>query len=977
MKRNVGVLLLTLMLITSALSSISFADEKFEITMYVGERIDLDSFLIENQVLSAEEDMSWSTGNDRIVDVNSSGTVEANEEGKATIYAKDKKNSSRVATIKIKVISMVEDFQLIDEEISIRIGEVYNLEYEITPVDGQDTVYDDDIEWTSSNPHYVEVDDNGQIVGVKEGTTKVHAKTVDGNKKDYVVVNVSGLKEDITIDDGAEEVDIYVGGSHQFKATADGKEVTQGVEWSSAITDRLTIDEDGYAEGVEEGTTQIKASTKDKKKFDTVMVNVISMVEGIKLSHRKVSLSAIGDTVDLDYSLVPAIEGLEPYEDDVEWSSSNSNIASVDDNGVVTAKDRGVARITGKTVDGEHEDYCSVTVLEDADVRETIVEKITLDHPVETLFVGQEYKLPIIIEPANATENKLKFETKIGSSSQIDEENRDDDVDDGEGVLSDYYFTPTEAGKNEITITTESEEEVVYEVEVISPIKGVNIDTKNLQEDKGKYYFYVGQKMLLEPIFELRKDYTDDDIYERGVDWDIEDDDLLDIDREARTKENEDDETEYDYYLVGLEKGTTTLTVTSDDGEHKEDIEIKVLSSYDKLELVDDVTLPINTELVPEIKKFMKSDLKYELVPDENFELEKEMSIYKQYVRIDTINEEIALEKNVILDLQKSAIDSENSAVIYAEINEHRSRLSKLELVKETVKDGFCEIRESVELEDVFGEDYIVADLEDGVITGKRDGKIELKVTFPGTKVETIGTYYFSSDLKGIIIVNESGDIVSVNESGFSHAFTDAALAEEIKLAKLVEDRFGSRSSEDTPSNKYARAILNLEELGIVPDTLKKDYRENVTRLELAETFVNLMEYIADDTLKRPKSYFNDTTSSLAALAYNLGIVDVSLPLEFEPYEKVTPVTFAKAVDRMQGALKAYGYNDDKLVLENDLGTGQKLFTDIDQVSISHRQYIDKYAVEYGIIEANNNKLNPEKGLTKEVFLYYVSKLIF
>lgn len=977
MKRNVGVLLLTLMLITSALSTISFADEKFEITMYVGERIDLDSFLIENQVLSAEEDMSWSSANDRIVDVNSSGTVEANEEGKATIYAKDKKNSSRVATIKIKVISMVEDFQLEDEEIYIRIGEVYNLEYEITAVDGQDTVFSDEIEWTSSNPHYVEVDDNGQIVGVKEGSTKVHAKTVDGGKKDYVLVTVSGLKEDIVIDDGAEEVEIYVGGSHQFKATADGQDVTRGVEWTSVITDRLTIDDDGYAEGVEEGTTQIKAATKDKKKFDTIMVKVISMVEDIKLSHRQVTLNSLGDTLDLDYTLIPAIDGLAPYEDDVDWSSSNSDIASVDDNGVVTAKDKGIARITATTVDGEHEDYCSITVMQDADARTSIVEKIFLDNPVDTLFVGQEYKLPIVIEPANATENDLKFKTKIGSSSQIDEENMDDDEDDGEGVLSEYYFTPTEAGKNEITITTESEEEVVFEVEVISPIKGVKIDTKELQEEHNKYYFYVGQKMLLEPIFELRKDYTDADIYERGVDWDIEDDDLLDIDKEAREKENEEDETEYDYYLVGVEKGTTTLTVTSDDGEHTEDIEIKVLSSYDKLELVDDVTLPINTELVPEIRKSMKSDLKYELVPGENFELEKEMSIYKQFVRIDTINEEIALEKNIILDLQKSAIDSDNSAVIYAEINEHRSRLSKLELVKETAKDGFCEIKESLELEDVFGEDYIVADLDDGIITGKRDGKIELEVTFPGTKVETIGTYYFSSDLKGIIIVNESGDVVSVNESGFSQTFTDAALEEEIKLAKLVEDRFGGRSSEDTPSSQYSRAIINLEALDIVADSLKKDYRDEVTRLELAETFINLMEYIADDTLKRPKSSFNDTTSSLAALAYNLGIVDVSLPTEFKPYDAVTPVTFAKATDRMLAALKAYGYNDDRLMLANDKGTGQKLFTDIDQVSASHRQYIDKYAVEYGIIESSNNKLNPEKGLTKEVFLYYVSKLVF
>ncbi|MBN2898286.1 MAG: Ig-like domain-containing protein, partial [Clostridia bacterium] len=432
MKYKLSILLMCILLV-AGFSGFAFADEKFELKMYVGEVIDLDSFLIENQMLTAEEDMSWTSGNESVVQVNSSGRVEALESGKATIYAKDKNNSSRVATIKIEVVSMVDDFRLVKDSITIRIGEVVNLEYEITPVDGQDSVYNEEIEWTSSNLHIAEVDENGQVVGVKEGTTTIHAKTVDGNRKDDVTVVVSGLKEDILIDDGAKEVDIYVGGSHDFKATSDGIDVTLGVEWSSVIEDTLTIDDNGVAEGLEEGTTQVKAATWDKKKFDTIMVNVISMVKGITLSEKSVRLEHIDDTIDLDYTLIPAFEGLMPYEDDVKWTSSNSNIASVDGNGVVTAKDKGIARITATTVDGELEAYCTVTTLEDADEREVIVQKISLDHPVETLFVGQKYELPIVIEPANATETDLVFGTKIGSSSQVSKEEDDDDV-------MHYYF---------------------------------------------------------------------------------------------------------------------------------------------------------------------------------------------------------------------------------------------------------------------------------------------------------------------------------------------------------------------------------------------------------------------------------------------------------------------------------------------------------------------------------------------------------
>lgn len=213
MKRIVSIVLITL-IFTMCLSSVGFAEEKFEITMYVGEVIDLDSFLIENQILSAEENMCWTSGNERVVDINSSGRVEANEEGKSTIYARDKGNSSKIATIKIRVVSMVDDFHLKDEEISIK------------------------------------------IVGIKEGKAKIHAKTVDGNKKDYVVVTVSGIKADILIDDSIDEVQVYVGGEHSFKATNGGRDVTHGVEWSSGLNDVLEIDDDGVAEGKEPGRTQ-------------------------------------------------------------------------------------------------------------------------------------------------------------------------------------------------------------------------------------------------------------------------------------------------------------------------------------------------------------------------------------------------------------------------------------------------------------------------------------------------------------------------------------------------------------------------------------------------------------------------------------------------------------------------------------------------------------------------------------------------
>jgi len=159
---------------------------------------------------------------------------------------------------------------------------------------------------------------------------------------------------------------------------------------------------------------------------------------------------------------------------------------------------------------------------------------------------------------------------------------------------------------------------------------------------------------------------------------------------------------------------------------------------------------------------------------------------------------------------------------------------------------------------------------------------------------------------------------------------------------------------------------------------LKFKYREPVTRLELAETFVGLIEYVGGETLKRPvTSRFKDTASTIADLAYDLGIMDVSLAAVFDSIGEVTPVMLAKSIDKTIVAINAFGYDTEKLLLENDISGIPVAFLDIGQVSPSYRVYIEKYANIYNIIEGKENKLNPRVGLTKEEFLYYVSKLVY
>lgn len=66
----------------------------------------------------------------------------------------------------------------------------------------------------------------------------------------------------------------------------------------------------------------------------------------------------VGETVTLKATITPA----EATNKNVNWSSSNPAVATVDGNGVVTGKAAGTATITVTTVDGNHTATCVVTV---------------------------------------------------------------------------------------------------------------------------------------------------------------------------------------------------------------------------------------------------------------------------------------------------------------------------------------------------------------------------------------------------------------------------------------------------------------------------------------------------------------------------------------------------------------------------------------------------------------------------------------
>ena len=132
------------------------------------------------------------------------------------------------------------------------------------------------------------------------------------------------------------------------------------VVWSSIDSSIATVDEDGNVYGVSNGTTTVTVMTVDGGYTDTCVVSIGSYtpVKGITASPSSLVLS-IGDTAKISTIISPS----NATNKTVNWVSQESYIASVDQNGNVTAVGSGITSIILTTEDGNYTVSVPVTVL--------------------------------------------------------------------------------------------------------------------------------------------------------------------------------------------------------------------------------------------------------------------------------------------------------------------------------------------------------------------------------------------------------------------------------------------------------------------------------------------------------------------------------------------------------------------------------------------------------------------------------------
>lgn len=268
---------------------------------------------------------------------------------------------------------------------SVGVGKQVKITASVVP----DTASNKTVTWSSSNTSIATVN-NGAIVGVKEGTATITAKTQDGGFSAACQVTVSqnggGTTPDepVNPDDpvnpdnpsGTEAVTgvavtpnpttVKPGSTVQLTATVQPENAAnKNVTWKTSNGLIASVDANGLVTGVKEGTAKITATTEDGAKTADCLVTVksdtISVTE-ISIIPEEATIR-IGTTRQLTADIKP--DNAENKE--VNWKSSSTIIAMVDTKGVVTGVREGTAMITATTADGGHTASAMITVVKKLD----------------------------------------------------------------------------------------------------------------------------------------------------------------------------------------------------------------------------------------------------------------------------------------------------------------------------------------------------------------------------------------------------------------------------------------------------------------------------------------------------------------------------------------------------------------------------------------------------------------------------------
>lgn len=287
--------------------------------------------------------ISWSSTNSRVATVDSNGLVSAVGMGSATIIARTINDITYNVNVLVGNYSKeLRSILVTTNYITLSVSNSKQLAVAFTPADASNK----NVFWTSSNPSVATVDKYGVVKAISPGSTIIKATSEDGGYTDTAtieVVNYDNIIEEKSIAFDSSSYTVGIGSTKSLIPIITPSNATfKSVRFESSNPSIATVDENGVVRGLKEGTVSITSTTnRNRLKATTTII-----VKYINATSVKVNTTNVNLGKNETFTLVATVLPSDATNKKVSYSVSNSNIATIDANGIITGKNTGTATIT-------------------------------------------------------------------------------------------------------------------------------------------------------------------------------------------------------------------------------------------------------------------------------------------------------------------------------------------------------------------------------------------------------------------------------------------------------------------------------------------------------------------------------------------------------------------------------------------------------------------------------------------------------
>ena len=373
-----------------------------EFSMIIGDSQELTASVFPEN--ASDKSVKWISDDTDIVAITDTGLISAIGLGTASINCSALDGSGIVASCRINVAPvLVESVSIDPNEWMGKAGESFDISTFFIP----EKATIKDIKWTSSNGNIADVSNEGKVTLNNMGNCIISAHTTDGSNLEAqcLVTVIATPAETITLN--LKQGFLHVGESMKLNAEVLPVTTTdKTIIWTTSDTNVAIVDKDGSVIAKGLGETIITAKCGTLTANCTIKV-VETPVTSITIDKTSVEMH-VAETVQLTAIVLPE-NATNKY---VVWDSFNESVATVNDDGLVTAEKEGSAIIRAKC--GSLTALCQINVID------TKSESISLDIAQVSLKVEEKIQLTATVLPETTTDKSVIWSTSDANIANVD-----------------------------------------------------------------------------------------------------------------------------------------------------------------------------------------------------------------------------------------------------------------------------------------------------------------------------------------------------------------------------------------------------------------------------------------------------------------------------------------------------------------------------------------------------------------------------